>query len=293
MARERIGFQGEPGAYSHLACKQARPHMQPVPYPSFEETFAALRKGEVERAMIPIENPSGGRVADIHNLLPDSGLYIVDEHFQAIQHHLLALPGASLDDIKSVRSHVQALSQCRRQLRQLGLSPVATADTAGAAKQVAADGDPQKAAIASRLAGEIYGLSILRSHIEDHLENTTRFVLMADKPQHPASDRPCMSSIFFQVRSRPAALYKALGGFATNGVNITKLESYIVDSSFTVARFYAEFEGHVDSPQVGFALEELRFYSSVVTILGVYPAHPFRALGKAGGAADKPTGHSI
>lgn len=253
--------------------------MQPVPYPSFEETFAALREGMVERAMIPIENPLGGRVADIHNLLPDSGLHIVDEHFQPIHHHLLAVPGASLADIKNVRSHVQALSQCRQQLQGLGLSPVATADTAGAAKQVAKDGDPHTAAIASRLAGEIYGLSILRSHIEDHRDNTTRFILMSRDPQRPVSDLPCMTSIFFQVRSVPAALYKALGGFATNGVNITKLESYIVDASFTVARFYVEFEGHVDTPQVKLALEELRFYSSVVTILGVYPTHPFRATG--------------
>ncbi|WP_025770099.1 prephenate dehydratase [Thioalkalivibrio sp. HK1] len=281
MASEKIGFQGELGAYSHLACRQARPQMQPVPYASFEETFAALREGAVERTMIPIENPSGGRVADIHNLLPDSGLFIVDEHFQPIHHHLLAVPGASLADIKSVRSHVQALSQCRQQIRSLGLRPVATADTAGAAKQIAENGDPQTAAIASDLAGEIYGLSILRSHIEDQRENTTRFVLMSRTPEHPTPDRPCMTSIFFQVRSVPAALYKALGGFATNGVNITKLESYIVDARFTVARFYAEFEGHVDSPQVKQALEELRFYSSVVTILGVYPIHSFRAGGGA------------
>ncbi len=282
MDTGKIGFQGEPGAYSHLACKQARPQMQPIPHSSFEETFAALREGKIERAMIPIENPLGGRVADIHSLLPDSGLYIVDEHFQPIRHHLLAIPGASLADIKSVKSHVQALSQCRQQLQALGLNPVAAADTAGAARQVAEGRDPQVAAIASRLAGEIYGLSSLRTHIEDHRENTTRFILMAREFRCPGLDLPCMTSIFFQVRSVPAALYKALGGFATNGVNITKLESYIVDARFTVARFYAEFEGHVDAPQVRFALDELRFYSNVVTILGVYPAHPFRTTGGSG-----------
>ena len=272
----RIGFQGEPGAYSHLACRDAYPAMEPVPYANFEDTFAGAASGEVELAMIPIENSLGGRVADIHHLLPESNLHIVAEHFQSVRHSLLAVPGATLEGVRHVESHVQALAQCRRFVRDLGAQPVTTADTAGAARHVAERGDPTIAAIASDLAGEIYGLEALLARIEDHHENTTRFVVMAREPNRPDPVWPCVTSIVFQVRSVPAALYKALGGFATNGVNITKLESYIVDASFTVAQFYAEFEGHVEHRLVKLALEELEFFSEEVSILGVYPAHPFR-----------------
>ena len=272
----RIGFQGEPGAYSHLACREAYPEMEPAPYASFEDTFAAATGGDIALAMIPIDNSLGGRVADIHHLLPESNLHIVAEHFQSVHHHLLAVPEATLDGIKRVESHAQALAQCRRFVRGLGVQPVVTTDTAGAARHVAERRDPKIAAIASGLAGEIYGLETLHARIEDHHANTTRFVVMARDPIHPDPVRPCVTSIVFQVRSVPAALYKALGGFATNGINITKLESYIVDASFNVARFYAEFEGHVEHRLVKLALEELEFFSDEVTILGVYPAHPFR-----------------
>ena len=264
------------GAFSHLACTEAFAAMEPVPYASFEDTFAAAANGEVELAMIPIDNSLGGRVADIHHLLPESSLHIVNEHFQPVQHHLLAVPGATLEGIERVESHVQALAQCRQFVRDLGAHQVITADTAGAARHLAERGDPRVAAIASTLAAEIYGLEVLRSRIEDHHANTTRFVVMSREPTRPDPGRPCISSIIFQVRSVPAALYKALGGFATNGVNITKLESYIADSSFTVAQFYAEFEGHVEDDLVKLALEEAQFFSHKLSILGVYPAHPFR-----------------
>ena len=274
--RRRIGFQGEPGAYSHLACREAYPAMEPVPYASFEDTFAGAQIGEVDLAMIPIENSLGGRVADIHHLLPESNLHIIAEHFQSVQHQLLAVPGARLEDIDTVETHVQAHAQCRRFIRELGAQPVTTADTAGAARHVAERRDPSIAAIASGLAAEIYGLEALDVGIEDHHANTTRFVVMSREAIQPDPVRPCVTSIVFQVRSVPAALYKALGGFATNGVNITKLESYIVDASFTVAQFYAEFEGHVEHRLVKLALEELEFFTEDVSILGVYPAHPFR-----------------
>ena len=275
----RIGFQGEPGAYGHLACKEANPEMEPTPYASFEDTFSAVQSGEVALAMIPIENSLGGRVADIHHLLPESNLHIVGEHFQPVRHHVLATPGAALESIRSIESHAQALAQCRRFVRDLGARPVVTADTAGAARHVAERGDTTIAAIASSLAGEIYGLDTLRAGVEDHDANTTRFVVMAREPIHPDPVLPCVTSIVFRVRSVPAALYKALGGFATNGVNITKLESYIVDASFNVAQFYVEFEGHVEHRLVKFAMEELEFFSTTLSVLGVYPAHPFRHIG--------------
>ena len=275
----RIGFQGEPGAYGHLACKEANPEMEPTPYASFEDTFSAVQCGEVALAMIPIENSLGGRVADIHHLLPESNLHIVGEHFQPVRHHVLATPGAALESIRSIESHAQALAQCRRFVRDLGARPVVTADTAGAARHVAERGDTTIAAIASSLAGEIYGLDTLRAGVEDHDANTTRFVVMAREPIHPDPVLPCVTSIVFRVRSVPAALYKALGGFATNGVNITKLESYIVDASFNVAQFYVEFEGHVEHRLVKFAMEELEFFSTTLSVLGVYPAHPFRHIG--------------
>ncbi|MFZ5791559.1 MAG: prephenate dehydratase [Pseudomonadota bacterium] len=277
MTDDLIAFQGLPGAYSDLACRAAFPKMRTLPCASFEDTFAAVRDGQAGLAMIPIDNSVAGRVADIHHLLPDSGLHIVAEHFQRVNHQLLAPKGATLATIKTVHSHVQALSQCRRLIREMGLKPVVHADTAGAAADVAAKGDVSEAAIASTLAGEIYGLVRLKEGIEDAEHNTTRFVVMGREPVDPDPKAgPVMTSFVFRVRSVPAALYKALGGFATNGVNITKLESYMVDGHFTVAQFYADIEGHPDERPVRLALEELSFFSREVKILGVYPASPFR-----------------
>ncbi|NKC12193.1 MAG: prephenate dehydratase [Gammaproteobacteria bacterium] len=261
-----------------MACVAAYPHMEPVACESFEDAFAAVESGNAGLGMIPIENSVGGRVADIHHLLPDSGLYIVDEHFQPVQHQLLGLPGASLENIKYVTSHVQALTQCRHLINELGVRPVQSADTAGAAKALARSGDEETAAIASALAGEVYGLVTLRSRIEDRIGNTTRMVVMSRVRSEPdPREGPCMTSIVFQVRSVPAALYKALGGFATNGINITKLESYITDASFTVAQFYAEIEGHPAARAVDLAFDELQFFSNKMKILGTYPAHPYRS----------------
>tara|TARA_Y100001934_G_scaffold279502_3_gene383505 strand:+ start:212 stop:1066 length:855 start_codon:yes stop_codon:yes gene_type:complete len=276
-ADNKIAYQGVPGAYSHKACVEAYPDMDPVACESFEDAFAAVADGRARLAMIPIENSVGGRVADIHHLLPDSGLYIIDEHFQSVQHQLLAVEGATLETIENVTSHVQALSQCRHLIAELDLKPVQSADTAGAAKQLAESGDQTTAAIASQLAGEIYGLKVLRSRIEDRIGNTTRMVVMSRQRVEPdPSSGPCMTSLVFQVRSVPAALYKSLGGFATNGINITKLESYITDASFTVAQFYAEIEGHPSDRHVDMALDELQYFSAKMKILGTYPANAFR-----------------
>ncbi len=279
-ASRLIAFQGSPGAYSDLACRGVYPEMRTLPCASFEDAFTAVRDGRTALAMIPIENSVAGRVADIHHLMPNSGLHIVAEHFQRVNHHLLAPKGATLGELTSVRSHVQALSQCRILIRELGLKAVVHADTAGAAAEVAARGDPTEAAIASALAGEIYGLDSLKVGIEDAEHNTTRFVILGREPSDPdPAAGPVMTSLVFRVRSVPAALYKALGGFATNGVNITKLESYIIDGGFTVAQFYADIEGHPDQRPVRLALEELSFFSREVRILGVYPAHSFRRQG--------------
>jgi prephenate dehydratase len=272
-----IAFQGAPGAYGDLACREAYPELQSLPCPSFEDAFAAVREGQAALGMIAVENSIAGRVADIHHLLPGSGLHIIGEHFQRVNHHLLAPKGATLATLKTVHSHVHALSQCRKTIRELKLKPIVHPDTAGAAADVAHREDPSEAAIASSLAGEIYGLTSLKADIEDAAHNTTRFLVMAREPVDPgAASGPVITSFLFRVRSVPAALYKALGGFATNGVNITKLESYIIDGAFTVAQFYADIEGHPDQRPVRLALEELGFFSREVRILGVYPAHPFR-----------------
>jgi len=277
-----IAFQGAPGAYGDLACREAYPEMESLPCPSFEDAFAAVRESHAALGMIAVENSIAGRVADIHHLLPGSGLHIIGEHFQRVNHHLLAPKGASLATLKTVHSHVHALSQCRNAIRALKLKPIVHPDTAGAAADVAERDDPSEAAIASSLAGEIYGLTSLKADIEDAAHNTTRFLVMAREPVDPgAAAGPVITSFLFRVRSVPAALYKALGGFATNGVNITKLESYIIDGAFTVAQFYADIEGHPDQRPVRLALEELGFFSREVRILGVYPAHPFRRGGAA------------
>jgi prephenate dehydratase len=272
-----IAFQGLPGAYSNLACRAAYPDMKALPCESFEDMFAAVTGGKADLAMVPIENSVAGRVADIHHLMPESGLHIIAEHFQRVNHQLMAPKGATLAGLKTVRSHVQALAQCRNTLRQMGLTPVTRPDTAGSAAEIAEEGDKTVGAVASSLAAEIYGLDILKSDMEDAEHNTTRFVVMAKEPIDPDPKKgPVVTSFVFKVRSVPAALYKALGGFATNGVNITKLESYILDGAFTNAQFYADIEGHPDQRPVKLALEELSFFSREVRILGVYPAHSFR-----------------
>ncbi|MEX0922382.1 MAG: prephenate dehydratase [Rhodovibrionaceae bacterium] len=271
-----IAFQGAAGAYSDMACRSAFPDWDTLPCQSFEDAFAAAENGAAALAMIPIDNSSAGRVADIHHLLPGSGLHIIGEHFQEVKHQLLAPKGAKLEDLKIVRSHVQALAQCRKFLREKGLRPVVHADTAGAAQEIAETGDPTQGAIASALAGEIYGLETLLPDVHDAGHNTTRFLIMAKEPIDPDPEGRTITSFVFRVRSVPAALYKALGGFATNGVNITKLESYIIDGGFTVAQFYADIEGHPQDRSVRLALEELSFFSREVKVLGIYPASDFR-----------------
>ncbi len=276
-SKHMIAFQGVLGANSDMACRAVHPEMSTLACESFEDTFTAVAEGRAGLAMIPIENSSAGRVADIHHLLPESGLHIIAEHFQKVDHQLLAPKGARLDTIREVHSHVQALSQCRKFIRGHGLKPIIHADTAGAAAEVAERGDPGQAAIASELAGEIYKLQSLKRDIQDTEHNTTRFIIMSKEPVDPdPAEGPVITTFVFRVRSVPAALYKVLGGFATNGVNITKLESYILDGAFTVAQFYADIEGHPDERLVRLALEELSFFSREVKILGVYPANPFR-----------------
>ena len=269
----RIAFQGEPGAYSHEACRQARPLMDVLPCRTFEDAIEAVRKGEADLAMLPVENSTYGRVADIHSLLPGSGLHIVDEAFVRVHIALLALPGTPLSTVKSAMSHTVLLGQCRDFLREHGLKPVTGADTAGSAKIVAERGDPSLGALASELAGEIYGLDVLAREIEDQANNTTRFLVMAPAPDHARRGAAGMMTTFtFRVRNIPAALYKAMGGFATNGVNMTKLESYMIGGSFTATEFYSDIEGHPDDPHVARALEELRYFTTATSILGVYPA---------------------
>jgi prephenate dehydratase len=274
----RIAYQGEPGANSHLVCQQAYPDWEPLPCASFEDAFAAVENGDADLAMIPIDNSIAGRVADIHHFLPGSGLHIIAEHFLRIRFHLLGVPGSSLETITTVHSHVHALGQCRKVIREHGLKPVMAGDTAGAAREVAELGDPTLAAISPPLAAEIYGLEVLAEDVEDEEHNTTRFVVLSrDLVQAPAGNGPVVTSFIFNVRNLPAALYKALGGFATNGVNMTKLESYMVGGEFTATQFLAEVDGHPDDIEVLRALEELAFFTTDVKILGVYPADPFRA----------------
>ncbi|MBW8727448.1 MAG: prephenate dehydratase [Inquilinus limosus] len=273
----RISFQGWPGANSDMASRQVFPDAETVPCPSFEEALAAIHDGRADLGMIPIENSIAGRVADMHHLLPESGLHIIGEHFMRVNHQLVALPGAKLADIREVHSHVHAIGQCRQWLRARGLKPLVHADTAGAAKMVAERGDSGIAAISTRLAAEIYKLEILAGDIEDAEHNTTRFVVLSRDPVRPKPNNgPVMTSFVFEVRSVPAALYKALGGFATNGVNITKLESYMLGGRFNQTQFYADVEGHPDDQALRFALEELQFFTRNFHMLGVYPAHPFR-----------------
>jgi len=272
-----IAFQGRPGAYSDLACREAFPGLATLPCDTFEAAMEALRSGAAGLAMLPCENSLAGRVPDIHHLLPESGLHVIGEHFQRVEHCLLAPRGARIEGLKRAHSHAVALGQVRGLVRALGLTAVVAADTAGAAQMVAEWNRPEDAAIASSLAAEIYGLDILRANVEDAAHNTTRFYVMAREPRTPAPDAMnTMTTFVFRVRNVPAALYKALGGFATNGVNMTKLESYMVDGEFFATQFLCDVDGHPEQPPLRRALEELSFFSRETRILGVYPSAAFR-----------------
>ena len=281
--QRRIAYQGEPGANSHLVCKQHYPDWLAVPCASFEDVFAAVENREAELAMIPIDNSIAGRVADIHHFLPTSGLHIIAEHFLRIRFHLMGAPGSTIESIRTVHSHVHALGQCRRIIKRHGWTPLIAGDTAGAAREIADSGDITQAAISPPLAAEIYGLQVLASDVEDEDHNTTRFVVLSPHSvQAAAGDGPVLTTFIFNVRNLPAALYKALGGFATNGVNMTKLESYMVGGAFTATQFLAEVDGHPDDVGLARALEELRFFTTDVKIMGVYPAADFRRSPTAG-----------
>ncbi|MEO0823498.1 MAG: prephenate dehydratase [Pseudomonadota bacterium] len=272
-----IAFQGEIGAFSHQACSEVFPRMEALPCPTFEDAIAAVRGGQARLGMLPIENSLYGRVADIHHLLPESGLYIIAEHFVPIRLQLLAKPGVTLQEVTEAQSHTVALGQCRGFLKERGIRPVAAADTAGSAKAVSEGADKGRAAIASRLAGETYGLEALAENIEDADHNTTRFLVMSrQKIEADPGEARAVTSFVFEVRNVPAALYKAMGGFATTGVNMTKLESYMINGSFTATQFYAEVEGHPEQERVRLALEELDFFTKRLKVLGVFPAHPHR-----------------
>lgn len=277
MAQGKIAYQGERGANSHIACLEVYPDLEPVACRTFEDVISMVENGDASIAMIPVENTIAGRVGDTHHLLPSTSLHIIGEHLMRIRFQLMALPGAQLSDIERAYSHVMALGQCRNFLREHGIQARTAADTAGAARQVAERKDPKVAAIAPALAASEYGLEILATDIEDASHNTTRFVLMAPEPLDIGpEDGPAMTAFLFQVRNIPSALYKALGGFATNGVNMTKLESYQIEGSFAASQFYAEIEGHPNDRPVQLALEELGFFSNSLKILGIYPRHPAR-----------------
>ncbi len=273
-----IAFQGEPGAYSHQACRDTYPDKEVLPCRTFEDAIAAVLSGEADLAMLPVENSTFGRVADIHHLLPESGLHIIGEAFVRVRIALMALPGVTLDRVTEAMSHTMLLGQCRSFLADHQIARVTGADTAGSARHVAEAGQEHLAALASELAADIYGLDVLARDIEDEGDNTTRFLVMARDPDLTRRGAHGMMTTFiFQVRNIPAALYKAMGGFATNGVNMTKLESYMVGGSFSATQFYADIEGHPDDPSVKLALEELDYFTSYVKILGTYPASPERS----------------
>ena len=268
-----IAFQGVLGAYSHMACQAHCPDLTPLPCASFSDMIAMVQDGGADCAMVPVENSTAGRVADIHHLLPESGLFIIAEHYQPVAHKLLGIKGAQLSDITEVYSHEQGLAQCRLTLQKMGIKPVIHSDTAGAAKDIAARGERHVGAIASALAGDIYGLDTVQDTITDKVTNTTRFLIMSRERVVPQDvTDPAMTTIIFEVRSVPAVLYKALGGFATNGINLTKLESYMLDGSMNAARFYVDCEGHPETDSMKLALEELQFYCTDggIRILGTY-----------------------
>ncbi len=275
--RERIAYQGETGANSHVACSEVFPNLEPLACPTFEDAALAVKSGGARYAMIPIENTLAGRVADVHLLLPNADLFIVREHFLPIHFHLMAPKGSAKERITDVYSHVHALGQCRRVIKELGATAHVSGDTAGAARHVSEWADPSKAALAPALAAEIYDLDILAENVEDEAHNTTRFVVLAAEPEDAEpGEGPFVTTFIFRVRNVPAALYKAMGGFATNGVNMTKLESYQLGGSFNATMFYADIEGHPTSRNVRLALEELSYFSAELKILGTYPASPAR-----------------
>ena len=272
-----IAYQGEPGAFSHQSCQAVYPDWEPLPCPTFEDAFAAVTEGRAALAMIPIENSLAGRVADIHALIPKAGLHIVGEFFLPVHFQLMGVRGTTVEQLRSVHSHVHALGQCRKLIRRLGLKAQVAGDTAGSAREVAGWGDPSRGSLAPRLAAAIYGLDILAEDVEDEDHNTTRFVVLSKTAADaPAGNGPVVTSFVFRVRNLPAALYKALGGFATNGINMTRLESYMVEGEFTATQFLADIEGHPDDPAVTRALDELKYFSREFRVLGTYPAHPFR-----------------
>jgi prephenate dehydratase len=272
-----VSYQGEPGAFSSQAALQVFPDCELLPCATFEDALSAVSDGTARYGMIPIDNSIAGRVADIHYLLPRSGLHIIGEHFLPIRFHLMGVPGATLATVKTVQSHIHALGQCRKMIRKLGLKTEVAADTAGSARQVAEAGDPTRAAIAPRIAAEVYGLNILMEDIEDEKHNTTRFVVLSKYPEYARQGLgKTVTTLMFRVRNIPAALYKAMGGFATNGINMTKLESYQLGGKFVATQFYADIEGHPEDANVRRALEELQFFSEKVRILGVYKGHPMR-----------------
>ena len=276
-AAQRIAYQGEPGSNSDAACREVYPGAESVPCATFEDVFVAMDEGRADLAMIPVENSIAGRVADIHHLLPESGLHIISEHFMPIHFALLAVPGASEAGITTVRSHSHALGQCRQFIRDHGWRSVVADDTAGAAREIAEAGDPAVAALAPVLAAELYGLDVLQRDVEDEHHNTTRFLVLAREAAIPPADSgPVITTFVFRVRNVPAALYKAMGGFATNGVNMTKLESYQLGGSFSATQFYADVEGHPDERPLALALEELAFYTAFLRVLGTYPSSSFR-----------------
>jgi len=271
-------YQGEPGSNSATAARALFPDGRELPCTSFEQALDAVTLGAADVAVIPVDNSAAGRVADVHHLLPESGLFIVAEYFLAIRFDLMGVPGATVDQVECVRSHVHALGQCRKILREGGWRTLVSDDTAGAAREVAELGDPRHAALAPPAAAELYGLDVLRAEVEDDPDNTTRFVVLSrDAAFAPHTGEPTMTSLFFCVRNIPSALYKALGGFASSGVNLTKIESYQMGAGLNPSRFYVEIEGHPDDERVALALHELRFFSSEVRVLGVYPAHSHRA----------------
>ncbi|EFL89827.1 prephenate dehydratase [Ahrensia sp. R2A130] len=268
-----IAFQGEPGANSDTACRNVYPAMEPLPCATFEDAFDALATGKAELAMIPIENTLAGRVADIHHLLPESGFHIIAEYFLPIDFHLMALPGVAFEDIETVYTHIHGLGQCRKIIRENGWTGEVAGDTAGAARMIRDNGDKKAAALAPLLAAELYGINVLREFVQDADHNTTRFVVLSREPEVPEFEAgPAVTSFVFQVKNVPAALYKVLGGFATNSINMTKLESYQIEGTFTATLFYADIEGHPEQENVARALEEMDFFCKRKTLLGTYPA---------------------
>jgi len=277
----KVAFQGERGAYSHLACLEVFPNIEAVACPTFEEAFQLAKDNSEYKIIIPIENSLAGRVADIHYLIPKYKLQIHAEHFQKVTHNLLGIKGSKIKDIKTVRSHSQAIGQCRKIILDNNLKEIISADTAGSAKFIAKKKDKSESAIASELSAKIYNLEILKSNIEDESGNVTRFFIMGKNLRHPEfKDKKYITSCIFKLKSIPAALYKALGGFATNGVNLCKLESFSVKNTFDQVNFYIDIEGHIEDSSLKKALEELGFHTQKLDILGVYEAHQFRFTNK-------------